>query len=273
MTGLGYRRDMAETWANPSFTAPDFMEVAPENWMNVGGYWKKQFDKVRSRFPLFCHGLSLSIGGPDPIDRKFVHRLKSFLDQNEVVLYSEHLSFSSAANAHLFDLLPIPFVQQAVDHVVNRIDEVQTILKRPLILENVSYYTSVASELSEIAFITQILKKSGAGLLLDVNNVFVNAFNHQYNPHEFIQALPLDQVSYIHMAGHEQVSEDLIIDTHGENIIPDVYELFEFTLNCLQRPVPVLLERDFNIPEENEILHELSELKRIQKTAYNYETA
>ena len=266
--GIGFRRDLATDLLELSEDRPDFIEFAPENWMDLGGYWKKQLDRAYEEYPIVCHGLSLSIGSPDPLDIDFIKSLKEFLDKYNVELYSEHLSYSKCDNAHLYDLLPIPFREDAVDHIVERIQLVQEILNRPLILENVSYYTPVAAEMSEEDFISSIVKRSGCKLLLDVNNVYVNAFNHNYNAKDFILKMPLSEVAYIHMAGHEKVAEDLIIDTHGQPIIDPVYELFEWTLEKLN-PVPVLLERDFNIPELPELQKEMSNLREIVKRKWN----
>lgn len=260
--GIGFRRDLAKDLINLKEEKPDFVELAPENWMGLGGYWKQQLDKAASEYEIYCHGLSLSIGSPDEIDLPFVKQLKAFLDNYEVKLYSEHLSYSKCANAHLYDLLPIPFRQDAVNHIVDRIQRVQDALNRPLVLENVSYYTPVAAEMSEHEFISEIVKRSSCKLLLDVNNVYVNAFNHNYSAKEFILNLPLESVAYIHMAGHEKVQEDLIIDTHGQAIIDPVYELFDFTLDHVDE-VPVLLERDFNIPELSELQNEMNRLRQI----------
>jgi len=260
--GIGFRRDFADEFLDNNLFKPDFIEFAPENWMGMGGYWKKKLDQVAERYPITCHGLSLSIGSPDALDWDFIKALKVFLDTYHVEIYSEHLSFSKAANAHLYDLLPIPFREDAVKHVSERIRIVQDFLERPLVIENVSYYTPVAAEMEEIAFINQVIEASGCQLLLDVNNVYVNAFNHHYDAHQFIRQLPLDKVAYIHMAGHEKVSPDLIIDTHGQAIIDPVYELFDFTTQLL-KPVPVLLERDFNIPETDELISEMKLLKEI----------
>ncbi len=264
MIGIGYRKDFAEEWEeHPDLLNADFIEVAPENWINVGGYWKKLFYKKLERYPLFAHGLSLSIGSPDEPDFDFLKQLKRFLDETEASVYSEHLSFAKCDNAHLYDLLPIPFTEDAVKHVSRRVKQVQEFLERPLVLEIVSYYSSLAAEMKEIEFINAILQESDCLLLLDVNNVYVNSFNHQFDAREFIQQLPKEKVAYIHMAGHLKVDDDLIIDTHGEPIIDPVYELFEFTMHWLQKPVPVLLERDFNIPELNEMQKEIHQLKYI----------
>lgn len=268
MIGLGYRRDFAEEFLPGGSVQPDFVELAPENWMNLGGYWKKQIGQIADRFPILCHGLSLSIGSPDPLDMDFLKKLKAFLDQYRVQIYSEHLSFSKCDNAHLYDLLPIPFRKDAAKHIVQKIKQVQDYLERPLVLENVSYYTSVAAEITEEEFINYIVRESGCQLLLDVNNVFVNAFNHGYDADKFISKLPLDRVAYIHMAGHEQVEEDLIIDTHGEAIIDPVFDLFEQTIEKID-PVPVLLERDFNIPEMDELNVEMNRLRVITERKWN----
>ncbi len=270
MVGLGYRRDFADEFLNGNFIKPDFVELAPENWMNIGGYWQKQLKKIAEKYPVVCHGLSLSIGSPDPLDLNFLKELKKFLDEYDVKVYSEHLSYSKCDNAHLYDLLPIPFREDAAKHVAERIKQVQDFLNRPFIMEIVSYYTPVAAQITESEFINTIVKQSGCKLLLDVNNVYVNAFNHQYNTKQFIDSLPLDQVAYIHMAGHTKVSEDLIIDTHGEAIIDPVYDLFSYTIEKL-KPVPVLLERDFNVPEMNELQGELDKLKSICNLKWNKE--
>jgi uncharacterized protein (UPF0276 family) len=218
--------------------------------------------KAAEKYPITCHGLSLSIGSPDELDVSFVKQVKQFLDFYQVKVYSEHLSYSKCDNAHLYDLLPIPFREDAVKHIVKRIEQVQDILERPLVIENVSYYTPVAAEMTEVQFINAIVAESNCQLLLDVNNVYVNAFNHGYEAKEFIKQLPLNKVAYIHMAGHEQVSDTLIIDTHGQAVIDPVYELFDFATDLIQ-PVPVLLERDFNIPELSELQVEIDRMESI----------
>lgn len=267
MVGIGYRKDFAEAFLDSSILKPSFIEVAPENWIGVGGYWKKQFNKVLDKYPLFTHGLSLSIGSPDKLDFDFLRKLKSFLAITNAAVYSEHLSYAKCDNAHLYDLLPIPFTSDAVKHVSERIRVVQDILERKIAIEIVSYYSPVAPELTEIEFINAVLEESGCELLLDVNNVYVNSFNHQYDPVTFIDCLPMEKVSYIHMAGHTKVSDTLIIDTHGEAIIDPVYSLFEHTIKQLKRDVPVLLERDFNIPAMPELQEEMDKLNYIKQSA------
>jgi uncharacterized protein len=269
--GIGYRKDFGSAFLESDVLDPAFVEVAPENWIDIGGYWKKEFSKVADKYPIYTHGLSLSIGSPDPIDWDFLKKIKSFMQEWDVKVYSEHLSYSKCDNAHIYDLLPIPFREDAVKHISKRIKEVQDFLGRKLVIEIVSYYTPVAAEMSEVEFINSILKESDCELLFDINNVYVNAFNHNYDPKQFIEQLDLSSVKYIHMAGHEKVSDDLIIDTHGQAIIDPVYDLFEFAISKLDQPVPVLLERDFNIPEMEELAAEMNQLESICQKQWNHE--
>ena len=265
--GIGFRKDFAEEFLSGSGLKPGFVELAPENWMNIGGFWKKRLNQLAEMYPITSHGLSLSIGSPEELDFDFLKRVKHFLKEYNIEIYSEHLSFSKLDNAHLYDLLPIPFREDAIKHVAQRISQVQDFLGRQIAIENVSYYTPVAAEMDEATFVSQIVKEADCKLLLDVNNVYVNAFNHNYNAKTYINNLPLERVAYIHMAGHTKISPDLIIDTHGEAIIDPVYELFEWTLDKV-KPVPVLLERDFNIPELDELQGELNNLKAIMKAKW-----
>ena len=260
--GIGFRRDFAEELLDSSILKPAFIELAPENWIGMGGYWGKVLRKASERFPVTCHGLSLSIGSPEPLDWEFIKKIKLFLHEHNVQVYSEHLSYTKCSNAHLYDLLPIPFREDAVRHVAQRIREVQDFLERKIAIENVSYYTPVAAEMEESVFVSSILEEADCNLLLDVNNVYVNSFNHKYDAKTYIENLPLTRVAYIHMAGHEKVSEDLIIDTHGDAIIDPVYELFDWAIEKIN-PVPVLLERDFNFPEMGELQGEITNLQKI----------
>lgn len=264
MVGIGFRKDFAKDFLNSAILAPDFIEVAPENWIGIGGFWKKKLYQALEKYPLYTHGLSLSIGSPDELDFELLKGVKKFLSETGSNIYSEHLSYSKCDNAHMYDLLPVPFTADAIRHITKRIQTVQDFLERKIAIEIVSYYSPVAAEMSEIEFVNAILQESDCDLLLDVNNIYVNGFNHSYDPHAFIDALPLDRVSYIHMAGHDKVSETLIIDTHGEAIVDPVYDLYEYTMTQLQRDVPTLLERDFNIPQLSELQNELDRLKEIK---------
>ncbi len=267
--GIGFRRDIAQDFLDLApDNRPSFIEVAPENWMNLGGYWKHIFDQAAEQYDVNCHGLSLSIGSPDPLNEPFVQQVRNFIQEYNIGVYSEHLSYSQCNNAHLYDLLPIPFRKDAVKHICSRIHRVQDMVGQALTLENVSYYTTLAPQMSEAEFISEIIEETDCNLLLDVNNVYVNAFNHKYDAKTFIQSLPLNKVQYIHMAGHKKISDSLIIDTHGSPIIDPVFDLFEWTIERID-PVPVLLERDFNIPELPELLKEANQLENICVKQWN----
>jgi len=269
MVGIGFRKDFADEFLNSTTLHPDFIEVSPENWIGVGGYWKKMLYKALDKYPLFTHGLSLSLGSPDELDLPFLKKTKQFLKDTGARLFSEHLSYAKCDNAHLYDLLPMPFTEEAIRHVSQRIRQVQDVLGDRIAIEIVSYYTPVAPEMDEIEFVNGVLELADCRLLLDVNNVYVNSFNHHYDAKAFIDALPLDRIRYIHMAGYEQVEEDLILDTHGQPIANPVYDLFGHVMSKLNDEVPVLLERDFNIPELSELQQELDRLASIKAIKRN----
>lgn len=270
--GLGFRREFADPLIHLESDRPAFIELAPENWMDLGGHFKKQLTAAIEKYPVLCHGLSLSLGSPEPLDWQFLKQLKKFFKQVPVQLYSEHLSYAKCNNAHFYDLLPLPFTEEAVRHVVTRIKQVQDFLERPIAIENVSYYTSVTPQMREQEFLTQILEESGCKLLLDINNVYVNGFNHGYDPYAFLKEIPLEKTAYIHMAGHEKVSDDLIIDTHGMPIIDPVYALFEWALERIH-PVPVLLERDFNCDDFAAVHGEVKKLQAIVDSVWSTDYA
>ena len=258
--GLGLRYSFAEEVPKKE-EGPDWFEIAPENWMGRGGFFRKTLERVRERFPVVCHGLSLSIGSPDPLDTDFLRKVKAFMEEFEIEVYSEHLSFSSFKGDHLYDLLPIPFTEEMVLHVSKRVEQVQEILGRPLILENVTYYWRMPGDMEEWEFINAVLEESGAYLLLDVNNVYVNSVNHGYDPYEFLKRIDLSKVAYIHVAGHER-AERILIDTHGTNVKEEVLKLLRYVLEKTG-PLPVLIERDNNIPSYEELLEEVENVRRV----------
>ncbi len=260
--GVGLRRSMIAALTDPPPSQIGFMEVAPENWIGVGGLMGKQFKELTERYDMICHGLSLSIGSPSPLDEAFVHRLKRFLDEHQIKLYSEHLSYCSD-DGHLYDLLPIPFTEEAVHYVAQRIQRVQDILERQITMENVSYYAAPGQQMPEIEFLNAVLEEADCKLLLDVNNIYVNSINHQYDATEFLKAIPAERIAYIHIAGHFEEAEDLIVDTHGANVIEPVWDLLEQTYQRYG-VIPTLLERDFNIPPLAELLTEVDRIKSIQ---------
>lgn len=263
--GLGLRRDFMDELAASEHAPADFLEVAPENWMELGGRFGKKFAEITARYPMLCHGLSLSIGSPSPLDEHFLVRLKKFLDKHNVKAYSEHLSYCSD-DGHLYDLMPIPFTSDAVSYVAKRIKRVEEILERPLIIENVSYYAAPGQELSEIEFLNAVLTEADCQLLFDVNNVYVNSINHGYVPEDYIKSVPTERISYLHIAGHYNEAEDLIVDTHGADVIDPVWQLLEKTYQH-HGVIPTLLERDFNIPSLATLRSEVDKIKHYQASA------
>ena len=242
--------------------AISFMEVAPENWINVGGDRGKAFRYFTERFPFVCHGLSLSIGGPAPLDRTFIRQVRQLMDEHRIHAYSEHLSYCTD-DGHLYDLMPIPFTEEAVRYVAGRIGQVQDMIGQRMAIENVSYYAATATDLSEIDFINAVISEADCDLLLDVNNIYVNSVNHRYDPVEFLRALPGERIAYGHIAGHYNEAEDLIVDTHGASIIGNVWDLLDKAYEFFG-VFPTLLERDFNIPPVKELLTEVQQIKDIQ---------
>jgi len=264
--GLGLRRSLLEALSSADDTI-DFMEVAPENWINVGGRFGRQLREYTERYPLLCHGLSLSIAGPAELDWELLKNIKQFMRDHQVRCYSEHLSYCSD-DGHLYDLLPIPFTGDAVKFVANRIRQVQDFLEQPLAIENISYYAAPQQELSEIDFICAVLEEADCELLLDVNNIYVNSINHGYDAEDFLAALPGDRIAYGHIAGHFVEAEDLLIDTHGADVIDPVWRLLDSAYQHFG-VFPTLLERDFNLPPVNELLAEVNTIKARQKGAVN----
>lgn len=260
--GLGLRRELIDAFLRAD-QLPDFIEVAPENWMGFGGRHAKQFAACVERAPLIFHGLSLSIGGSHPLNLEFVGQIKQFLKQHNALLYSEHLSYSHDGG-YLYDLLPIPMTEAAVSYVAERILKVQDILGQRLVIENVSTYAMPAAEMTEAEFVVAVLQAADCELLLDVNNVYVNSINHGSDAQAFIRAMPPERVHYLHVAGHQQVSPDLLIDTHGAAIADPVWNLLGYTYQHIGVR-PTLLERDFNLPTWFELQQELQQIRQIQQ--------
>jgi uncharacterized protein (UPF0276 family) len=262
--GLGLRRELIpalKTCVPPSI---DFFEIAPENWIDLGGTAGRDLRNFTERYPFVCHGLSLSIGSPAPLDEELLHKIRHFLDQQRISLYTEHLSYCSD-DGHLYDLLPIPFTGKAVKYVAARIRRAQDILERRIAMENASFYLQAPiAEMSEAEFIRAVLAEADCDLHLDVNNVYVNSINHGYDAIEFIRSMPSERIVYMHMAGHYNESENLIIDTHGADVIDPVWSLLDETYR-IHGVVPTLLERDFNIPPLAQLIHEVERIAAIQQ--------
>jgi uncharacterized protein (UPF0276 family) len=263
--GLGLRRGLIDKlMANPPANV-DFMEVAPENWIHVGGKLGRKFRFFTERYPFLIHGLSLSIGAPSPLNEQLLRDIKAFMDEHGILLYSEHLSFCGD-DGQLYDLMPIPFTEEAVDYVAARIRRAQEILERRLVVENVSYYTPTDTAMSESDFTLAVLEAADCDLLLDINNIVVNSINHRYDARDFLLSMPAERIKYFHLAGHYIEAPDLRIDTHGDavdeqawGLLADAYAHFG--------PVPTLLERDFNFPPLDELLAEVDRIKLAQEEA------
>lgn len=261
--GIGLRRDLLDEAERHDAAGIDFMEVAPENWINVGGSLGRRFRTLTERYPFITHGLSLSLGSPAPLDEELLLAIKRFLNEHGIRCYSEHLSYCSD-DGHLYDLMPIPFTEEAVRYVAGRIRHTQDILERRIAVENVSYYAAPGKEMREIEFINAVLEQADCDLLLDVNNIYVNSINHRYDPVQFLKSLPAERIAYCHIAGHYQEDDDLIVDTHGAEVIDPVWALLDEAYAHFG-VVPTLLERDFNIPPLAELLQETQTIRHYQR--------
>ena len=260
--GLGLRRDLLKVLEATPPAQVDFMEVAPENWIHVGGSLGKRFRALTERYPFVTHGLSLSLGGPSPLDESLVGDIKTFLDTHRIRAYSEHLSYCSD-DGHMYDLMPIPFTEDAVNYVAARIRRVQEMLERRIAIENVSYYAALGAQMDEATFINAVLERADCDLLLDVNNIYVNSVNHRYDPLAFMQSLPGERIAYCHVAGHYREDVDLIIDTHGADVVDPVWTLLDEAYAHFG-VFPTLLERDFNFPLLPELLGEVEIIQALQ---------
>ncbi len=263
--GLGLRRSLLSALRSAETGAFDFLECAPDNWLGVGGTLGDALQELSQRHPLTCHGLSLSLGGPAPLDVEFLQRIRHFLDHHRVALYSEHLSWCSD-DGHLYELLPLPFTEEAVHHVAARIRQTQDILGRRIAVENASYYAVPAADMDEATFINAVLEEADCDLLLDINNVHVNAINHRYDALAFLARLPSTRIASYHIAGHHDEADDLKIDTHGMPVKEDVWSLLA-TAHTLHGVRPTLLERDFNFPPLSELLEEIARIRALQQAA------
>jgi len=261
--GLGLRRPLADKLMADPPDDIDFMEVAPENWIHVGGALAKKLRFFTERYPFVIHGLSLNIGGPSPLNEELVRDVREFMAAHDIRMYSEHLS-ACGDDGQLYDLMPIPFTEEAVMHVARRVGRVQEILEQRIALENVSYYAPVDSEMSERDFLLAVLEEADCDLMLDINNIVVNSINHRYDASEFLEAMPADRIRYFHLAGHFVEAEDLRIDTHGSPVDRQAWALLEQAY-ALFGPVPTLLERDFNFPPIDELLDEVRRIRSLQQ--------
>ncbi len=274
-TGLGLKRalipQIQSLYGQDVIADINFVEIAPENWINAGGKYSKQLDWFAERYPIVCHGLCLSLGGPSPLNVDFLQQVKTFLQSYQIPIYTEHLSYCTdgfkGEQGYLYDLLPIPFTEEAVHYVAQRIRQTQDILGQRIGIENASFYVAAPiSEMSELEFINAVIAEADCLLHLDINNIYVNSINFGFDPHAFLHGIPSDRIVYGHMAGHYQQTPDLLVDTHGENIIEPVWALLEDAY-ALFGAFPTLLERDSNIPPLETLMYEVNRIADYQRKA------
>ncbi|MBP7370850.1 MAG: DUF692 domain-containing protein [Arenimonas sp.] len=266
--GLGFRRELLselEAWQGRTV---DFFEIAPENWATNGGRYEKNLRRFTEQYAFVCHGLSLSIGSTDALDEALLKRIKKFMAEHRIGLYTEHLSWCSH-QGHLYDLLPIPCTQEAVDWVSARVRQAQDILGVQIGLENASYYLAPpGAEMKEQEFIAEIIRQSDCLLHLDVNNVYVNSQNFGFDPKAYLNDLPMEKVCYLHVAGHYAESDGFLVDTHGAEVIDPVWSLLDEAYQLMGDSaayVPTCLERDFNFPPLATLMTEVDIIRSKQQ--------
>jgi len=261
--GLGLRRAHLGSLLDQIPVTIDFMELAPENWIGAGGRLGHALESISARIPMVSHGLLGNLGGTDPLDTEFLDKTAKFLSQYNVRLYGDHLTYCGDEGL-LYELLPMPYTLAAAAHMADRIKRVQDHLGQRITVENASYYCTPLQTIPEIEFINQVVEQSDCLLLLDINNVYVNSTNHDYDSLEFLRNIPGDRIAYAHIAGHLQAEPDLIIDTHGADIIGPVWDLLAAAYE-LFGVFPTLLERDENIPDLDVVLLEVDKIRSLQE--------
>jgi len=270
--GLGLRWEFLDEVLNCQLDALakiSFFEISPENYMRRGGHFPAALERVAALWPISTHGLMMSLGSTEPFDPEYFDELRRFLGKFGGAWHSDHLSFSSSDGVSLHDLLPVPFNHATARRIAARIREAAERLERPMLVENISYYTTLGrSELAEPEFISDVLESANAGLLLDINNLDVNAKNHGFDPWSWLSRIPLDRVVEIHVAGPEPYGDGLLLDTHGSPVRDSVYELLAWVLERTG-PMPVLLERDNNVPSLEALLVEIRMLASTYDAAVN----
>jgi len=270
--GLGLKRELIpqiQAATQAEISNINFVEIAPENWIDAGGKAAQQLDWFVERYPIVCHGLCLSLGGLAPLDRVFLQQVKKFLHQYQMPLYTEHLSYSTDAyqgkQGYLYDLLPIPFTEEAVHYVAARIRQTQDILGQRIAVENTSFYAQAPiSSMDELSFLKAVLAEADCLLHLDINNIYVNSINFGFDASTFLRSIPGERIVYGHIAGHYQQAPDLLVDTHGADVIDPVWALLAQAYQ-LFGTFPTLLERDNNIPPLNLLMHEVNIISDIQQ--------
>lgn len=259
--GLGLRPEYYDTIVD---TRPDvdWFEIISENYMVDGGKPLHFLDRVRENYPIVMHGVSMSIGSTDPLDKAYLQRLKQLIDRVEPQWVSDHMCWTGQGGENLHDLMPLPFNEETIQHVVERVQQVQDYLGRRILLENASSYVSYAqSEMTEWEFHSEIMQRADCLMLFDVNNIYVSARNHGFDPLEYIRGIPVDRVWQFHLAGHSDFG-DYVIDTHDHPVVQPVWELYAEALKHFG-PVSAMIERDDRFPPFEELMAELGELRNI----------
>ena len=265
--GLGLRTELAESIFAET-TAIDFLEIIPEQYMGKGGESRERLEKACSLYQAVSHGVNLSLGSTDELDWSYLRTLKQFVNDIRAPWFSDHVCFASLGQVYLHELLPVPFNRTTIEHMTRRIKQVKDYIDLPFIIENTTYYMNVpGSAMSEAQFLSELLEQADCGLLLDINNVYVNCINHGLDPYGFLDQLPLERTVQIHMAGHKQ-SGDIVLDTHGSSIADPVYDLLRYALGKPGVKVHAIsIERDQNQPAFTELKEELAAIKSIYKNA------
>lgn len=261
--GLGLRPDYYEEILTQKPDL-DWFEILSENYLVPGGKPLYYLDKIRQHYPMVMHGVSLSLGSSDPVDRNYLKQLKTLAVRIEPVWISDHLCWTGVQGLNIHDLLPIPYTDEAISHIVSRIQQIQDFLGRPILIENVSsYLTYRQSEMTEWDFIVEIIRQAGCYILLDINNVYVSSFNHQFNPLDYINAMPAERVAQIHLAGHSNHG-NYIIDTHDAPVIQPVWDLYAAAIQRFGR-VSTMIERDDQMPPLTELLSEVNHAREMSR--------
>lgn len=262
--GLGLRKEHYHDLLEPT-PEVDWLEIITENFLVPGGKPLHYLEKLAERYPLVMHGVSMSLGSTDPLDRTYLNQVKQLALRFKAHWVSDHLCWTGVNQTHLHDLMPLPYTDEALLHVTQRIKQVQDILERPILIENVSSYVSFnQSHMSEAQFYTYVAEEANCLMLLDVNNVYVSSVNQGFDPLKFIEALPKGRVQQIHLAGHLNLKTH-IIDTHDRDVIPPVWSLYRKTIERLG-PVSTMIERDAHIPPLHDMIEELNQAKAITHT-------
>jgi len=260
--GLGLRRAHLGPLSDRIPAAIDFMELAPENWIGAGGRLGDALNRIAENTTFVSHGLLLNLGGPDPLNLEFLRRIKQFLERYGVKYYGDHLTYCADAG-YLYELLPMPYTDEAARYMAGRIRQVQDVLQRQITVENASYYCTPGQEITELDFIQTVLSEADCLMLLDINNIYVNSVNHGYDPVAFLKQLPGERIAYAHIAGHSGVAPEIIVDTHGTPVIDPVWDLLNTAYEHFG-VFPTMLERDENIPLLDDVLGEVEHIRQIQ---------